>query len=660
MRRLVTTSVVLAASALVACGDDKSDPTWTVFIYGHADHNLSASLVNDMAEMSKARLSDNFQLVVMADWDSSQMSAEGDNYPSGTEWYRVAGNGKPPELLESEGEQNLDDPAVLQASIEKAFTKFPADRYGLILWDHGGAWEGGYGSDSQNGTNEMPIAMPVPPLARAVKGALDKVGLDGKRPLQFFAFDTCLMGGVEVVSELEDLAPVYIANAEIDYGDGWDYDKTMTFLSDHPATSPRDFAAKEVELWDAHHAGATTSDKLLRSHVAIDLTKLAAFRDSYKVLATDVVGAQAASGIELGKNAFFSLPAYSSTVEAVVVEPSFRDVGQFLDRMVSVQSDDALADAADGARDALAGMVIGRSLGALREDTGQAGVHIELSLANKLTPDRLAAYQERATAWATSTGWGDALAALVALSDATGPAIKYEIVNGANPDADHLPTINFSVSDPDVADARVEVAVRTAENPNVIVRHGLIGAGVVDPTGASLRPAIVDGYSFIWDAKVPAITDGAGGAQPVFVMSWMDLGADVSGELRAPILALPGIFTSSDGEQAQGVLLFQDGDVGVELAVITEPESVTFTLAELRGADPNVTFTPLRPATDISTGEVTAIAGAPFAIPEDGKLPVAFVPAAAGNYLLVTTARDVWGNEGVVSDPVTLTAPIAR
>ena len=133
MRRLVTTSVVLAASALVACGDDKSDPTWTVFIYGHADHNLSASLVNDMAEMSKARLSDNFQLVVMADWDSSQMSAEGDNYPSGTEWYRVAGNGKPPELLESEGEQNLDDPAVLQASIEKAFTKFPADRYGLIL-----------------------------------------------------------------------------------------------------------------------------------------------------------------------------------------------------------------------------------------------------------------------------------------------------------------------------------------------------------------------------------------------------------------------------------------------------------------------------------------------------------------------------------------------
>ena len=297
MRRLVTTSVVLAASALVACGDDKSDPTWTVFIYGHADHNLSASLVNDMAEMSKARLSDNFQLVVMADWDSSQMSAEGDNYPSGTEWYRVAGNGKPPELLESEGEQNLDDPAVLQASIEKAFTKFPADRYGLILWDHGGAWEGGYGSDSQNGTAEAPTAMPVPQLARAVKNGLDKVGLDGKRPLEFFAFDTCLMGGVEVVSELENLADVYIANAEIDYGDGWDYEKTMTFLAEHSTISPRDFAAKEVELWNAHHADATTSDKLLRSHVAIDLTKLGGFRDAYRVMADAVLEEMRDSGV---------------------------------------------------------------------------------------------------------------------------------------------------------------------------------------------------------------------------------------------------------------------------------------------------------------------------------------------------------------------------
>src|SRR5215470_6832433 len=208
MRRLVTTGVTLvtAVTLLTACGDDGDGaPSWTVFVYGHADHNLSASLVKDMAEMSKATLSPDFQLVVMADWNASQMDADGKNYPSGSEWYRIRGGGQPPELLETVAEQNLDDPAVLEASVTKAFRDFPADRYGLILWDHGGAWEGGYGSDTQNGTNEMPTAMPAPQLAGAVDRALKTVGLDGPRPLEFFAFDTCLMGGAEVVSELENV-----------------------------------------------------------------------------------------------------------------------------------------------------------------------------------------------------------------------------------------------------------------------------------------------------------------------------------------------------------------------------------------------------------------------------------------------------------------------
>ena len=43
------------------------------------------------------------------------------------------------------------------------------------------------------------------------------------------------MAGAEVAFEFSTLADVYIANAEIDYGDGWDYDGVL----DPPVAQPR-------------------------------------------------------------------------------------------------------------------------------------------------------------------------------------------------------------------------------------------------------------------------------------------------------------------------------------------------------------------------------------------------------------------------------------
>ena len=44
------------------------------------------------------------------------------------------------------------------------------------------------------------------------------------------------MGGAEQLVDFHDLCDIYIANPEIDYGDGWDYASTMAYLRSNPTT----------------------------------------------------------------------------------------------------------------------------------------------------------------------------------------------------------------------------------------------------------------------------------------------------------------------------------------------------------------------------------------------------------------------------------------
>src|SRR5215467_6407707 len=141
---------------------------WTIFVYGHGDHNLGPSLVQDMLEMADANLGGKVNVVVVADWNGSQKP-----FPTGTEWYRIEGGGAKPKLIATGPELNFDEPNVLAATIAAAFKANPANHHGVVIWDHGGAWKLGFGSDTQDGTMPHPRGMDVIEAAAAVRAGLD-------------------------------------------------------------------------------------------------------------------------------------------------------------------------------------------------------------------------------------------------------------------------------------------------------------------------------------------------------------------------------------------------------------------------------------------------------------------------------------------------------
>lgn len=329
------------------------DATWTVVVYGHGDHNLSPSLRRDIDEMKAATLRDNVNVLVLADWNGSEAG-----FTSGGEWLRIsAGEAN---VIETIAEPDLDDPAVLSAAVEHGFALAPSDRHALILWNHGGAWEGGYGGDNADGRVQGPgIMMPV--VADSVRAGLDRAGID---QLDLLAFDTCLLGGAESAAEFVGVAELYIANGELDYGEGLDYRALLSYLSDQPGSRAAAIAEADATAYRAHH-NAELIDRMLHAHVALDLERMPAVMDRAGDVVSSIDTPEAA--LAVARAMFAAAPGYYNMEFSPdgTRAPGLHDIGQVAD-VLSATAPSNVASAARALRDSLDDLIVADSLGDLR------------------------------------------------------------------------------------------------------------------------------------------------------------------------------------------------------------------------------------------------------------------------------------------------------
>ena len=124
-------------------------------------------------------------------------------------------------LLEA-GEASMGLAKTLSDFIRFGTEYFPAERTGLILWNHGGGAVVGYGADERFEHNPHLATMTLDDIAEALE-----TGLRGNI-LEFLGFDTCLMATIEMAKIATPHARYLIASEEVEPEEGWDY----TFLGD--------------------------------------------------------------------------------------------------------------------------------------------------------------------------------------------------------------------------------------------------------------------------------------------------------------------------------------------------------------------------------------------------------------------------------------------
>lgn len=110
---------------------------------------------------------------------------------------------------------NMGDFQTLAEFINYSTQNYPAEHYGLILWDHGGGPLWGYGSDELFGNDCL--------VFKELREALDNTDFGPENKLDFVGFDACLMGSVENANLWKDYAHYLVSSEEVEAGKGWDY-----------------------------------------------------------------------------------------------------------------------------------------------------------------------------------------------------------------------------------------------------------------------------------------------------------------------------------------------------------------------------------------------------------------------------------------------------
>ncbi|MCX6111897.1 MAG: clostripain-related cysteine peptidase [Proteobacteria bacterium] len=591
----------------------------------------------------EATLKDNIKVIVAADFDSSAKDSTGTNYPTGTTWYLINGGGANT-IIGTVPEQNLDDPAVLTEAVTYAFKTYPADHYGIILWNHGGAWNGGFGGDTQDGTlpRTQIRGMTAVESRDAILQGLKALGGNFTRPttLDFMAFDTCLLGAAEVSYLFKDIAQVYIANAEIDFGSGWNYKDTLTALAARPSMTPIVFATMELETWETLHQTVTPADILLRSHTSIDTSKINDFATTMKNLVTairetETSGILPNNGDVYARALSFAVPGYGKQGDDKDEDTLYRDLGQFLKYLVNNASGDVITKA-QAAIDALAAMQIGRDYGTLRNPTTtyELGFNIALPPISTITDDVLSDYATKAAEWTGATGWKDFLYDLKYSTSNEVPVANYT-VNAGTKTGTIIPTGSS------LTFASMELV---KDNFTTGYEYGITHFGTVT-SGTT--------YNMIWDGKVWTLATQVG----TTVITWFynNNALDAVTSNTNNLLAASAIVTDNNNEQYDAYFLFQAGaTVADSIALQSEDgkwdvSSIDDFAVEHFGA----TFQPA--LIKVSDGSFVA-QGTAEDFPSSGGVAIGTTNAASGTYYLKATVENAWGNmiTGGENDPITL------
>ncbi len=202
-------------------GDGSDTATILVYMCGTDLESGGGFATKDLQEMLNADISSQINLLVFTggckQWKNNYVSS------SKNQIYQVK-DGKLSLLWESSDLRPMTDPGTLSDYIKWGRKNFPADRYELIFWDHGGGSVSGYGYDE---VYPRSGSMTLDGISTALK--------NGGCSFDFVGFDACLMATLETALVTEPYADYLIASEETEPGCGWYYTDWLTALSADPS-----------------------------------------------------------------------------------------------------------------------------------------------------------------------------------------------------------------------------------------------------------------------------------------------------------------------------------------------------------------------------------------------------------------------------------------
>ena len=138
---------------------------------------------------------------------------------------------------------------MLEEFIEICCDDYPADRYALVLWDHGGGWRGLCWDDTTYEETGVDDCITMVELRDAVEGAYEDTG----EIMDVIGFDQCLMAMPEVAFQVRDYSDYLVFSEETVPGQGFPYDTIAKDLVDDADMDGRELSEVIVVDYAAYY-----------------------------------------------------------------------------------------------------------------------------------------------------------------------------------------------------------------------------------------------------------------------------------------------------------------------------------------------------------------------------------------------------------------------
>jgi clostripain len=332
-----------------------SGVSWTVLVYVDAENNLEAEAINDFLEMAQIGSSAQVKIVVQMDRIPGYDSRYGDW--TGTKRFLVSAGMQPTagSAVQDLGELDTGNAVTLSNFIVWGIQTYPAQKYAVVLWDHGGGVSGACWDDTSQ------THLSVPDIRRALQTAAQSSGVR----LNMIGFDACLMSMAEVAYEVSGYADCLVSSEEVEPGNGWPYDTVLAYANANPSATAAQFGTAIVERYIASY-GSGGSETLS----AVDLSKVAALKAAIDSLANTLISKMASIR--------GSLSGAQSAAQAYEY-PTNLDVASLCDEILRRTSDTDVRTAATSLRSAAVAAVLAERHNAQRPGSSGLAIYFPAS-----------------------------------------------------------------------------------------------------------------------------------------------------------------------------------------------------------------------------------------------------------------------------------------
>ncbi len=600
-----------AAAAPAPPGGD----TWTVMLYEDADDKvLEQDIYLDLNEAERVGSNDRVRIVAQMDRFKAGFRGDGD-WSDARRYYitfdrdlqRVRS-----QEVESLGEVNMSDGATLADFVTWAVENYPADKYALILSDHGLGWPGGW-SDDAPGKGRVTVDRNIPlvgvlgdqlylnELDQTLAKIRSQAGID---KFELIGMDACLMGHIEVLAALAPHARYAVVSQETEPALGWAYTSFLGKLAQNPSMDGAEMSKSIVQSY------IDDDQRIVDDQARAEMVGRGSPMGSlYGSVSAEQVAQEMEQNVTLTAVALASVPALMNSVNELAfqlqntrqqevakarsyaqsftsifgsnVPPSYIDLGNFVGLLKQVTKNRDVAAAADGVLATLQDAVIAEKHGDKKAGATGVSIYFPNSQIYQHPAAGAQSYTAIANRFAQQSLWDDFLAfhytgrSFQAGQGAVVAPERGATVRGPGTGAIQVGPIKLS----DTVAAPGRPVVLSAKISGDNIGYIYFFTGFYDKQANSIFVADqdylqsgetrkIDGVyypdwgqgafnlEFEWEPLMYAITDGKNSVEAALMPE------TYGAELADTVYTVDGVYTYADGgDQRHARLYFRDGEL---------------------------------------------------------------------------------------------------